>query len=83
MAPRGSTASRRGVDQNQPSAQLPGSSNDALPDLFLDPMLGTPLAMYVEKDVHDRDNIVSLITVSYGQTSRVASLVAQFQTRVS
>ena len=34
-------------------------------DLFLEPMMGTPLAIYVEKDVVDRDAIVELITVSF------------------
>jgi hypothetical protein len=32
--------------------------------LFLEPMMGTPLAIYVEKDVEDRDTIVDIITVS-------------------
>ena len=32
-------------------------------DLFLEPMMGTPLQMYIEKDVEDRDDLVDLITV--------------------
>ncbi|RDB16915.1 hypothetical protein Hypma_002405 [Hypsizygus marmoreus] len=36
-------------------------------ELFIDPMLGSPLAMYVEKDVEDKDIIVPLIT-KYGGT---------------
>lgn len=32
-------------------------------DLFLDPMMGTPLSLYVDKDVENRDQIVDLITV--------------------
>ncbi|KAF9448200.1 hypothetical protein P691DRAFT_801085 [Macrolepiota fuliginosa MF-IS2] len=37
------------------------------PALFIDPMMGTPLPIYVDKDVEDRDNIVRLIT-SHGGT---------------
>jgi hypothetical protein len=33
-------------------------------DLFLEPMMGTPLAIYIEKDVPDRDQLVHLVTVS-------------------
>jgi hypothetical protein len=33
-------------------------------ELFLEPMMGTPLAMYIEKDVHDRDVLVDIIIVS-------------------
>lgn len=32
-------------------------------DLFLEPMMGSPLAIYIEKDVPDRDPIVELVTV--------------------
>lgn len=32
--------------------------------LFLEPMMGTPLAMYIHKDVSDHDRVVDLITVS-------------------
>lgn len=32
--------------------------------LFLEPMMGTPLTVYIEKDVDDRDELVDLITVS-------------------
>ena len=31
--------------------------------LFLEPMMGTPLAIYVQKDVDDRDTILDLIVV--------------------
>jgi hypothetical protein len=34
------------------------------PNLFIDPMLGTPLAIYIEKDVPDKDTLVDLILVS-------------------
>lgn len=33
-------------------------------ELFIDPMLGIPLAVYIDKDVHDRDLLVELVTVS-------------------
>lgn len=62
MAPaRDSIGLHRGIIE--PSSSLPPSSNDDLSELFLDPMLGTPLAMYVEKDVQERDVIIGLITV--------------------
>jgi hypothetical protein len=63
MAPRNST--RR--QQPEPSVQPQGvhinngSVND---ELFLDPMLGSPLSIYIEKDVADRDVIVDSIVVS-------------------
>jgi hypothetical protein len=51
---RHTVASRRSanVDAVQP-----------LDDLLLEPMMGTPLAIYIEKDVPDRDTIVELVTV--------------------
>lgn len=33
-------------------------------ELFIDPMLGIPLAIYIDKDVQDRDLLVDLVTVS-------------------
>jgi hypothetical protein len=33
-------------------------------DLFLEPMMGTPLAIFIEKDVPDRDQLVHLVSVS-------------------
>ncbi|KAF8971146.1 hypothetical protein BDZ97DRAFT_1651829 [Flammula alnicola] len=36
-------------------------------DLFLDPMLGTPLAIYIEKDVEDKDAISQLV-IKHGGT---------------
>ena len=32
-------------------------------ELFIDPMLGTPLAVYIEKDVEDKATLVNLVTV--------------------
>ncbi|KAI8993801.1 hypothetical protein BD414DRAFT_480470 [Trametes punicea] len=38
-------------------------------DLFLDPLMGTPLAIYVERDVENRDEIVELIVKHGGIVS--------------
>ncbi|KAL5528357.1 hypothetical protein ACEPAF_7493 [Sanghuangporus sanghuang] len=38
-------------------------------ELFLEPMMGTPLQIYIEKDVDDRDQLVELITKHGGQVS--------------
>ncbi|KAI0041007.1 hypothetical protein FA95DRAFT_1502009 [Auriscalpium vulgare] len=38
--------------------------------LFLEPMMGTPMPMYVQKDVDDRDAIVELITKNGGVVSQ-------------
>ena len=32
-------------------------------DLFLDPMMGVPLPLYVDQDVEDREKIIQLIEV--------------------
>ncbi|KAF9227456.1 hypothetical protein BS17DRAFT_465975 [Gyrodon lividus] len=48
----------------------PSPSNDANDtDLFLEPMMGTPLTVYIEKDVDDRDALVELITKHGGAVS--------------
>ncbi|RXW25053.1 hypothetical protein EST38_g778 [Candolleomyces aberdarensis] len=46
-----------------------GASNDpnVNNELFIDPMLGTPLAVYIEKDVEEKDELVRLVT-AYGGT---------------
>jgi hypothetical protein len=60
MAPSRSTAHS---STNVPNA-VAGDGGDAADDeLFLEPMMGTPLAIYVEKDVSDREALVELITV--------------------
>ncbi|KAJ3784380.1 hypothetical protein GGU10DRAFT_428532 [Lentinula aff. detonsa] len=69
MAPaRSSAGLHRGIVA-ETSSSLPSSSDDDLSELFLDPMLGTPLAMYVDKDVQDRDVLVDLITKHGGSVS--------------
>ncbi|GLB45092.1 putative BRCT domain, a BRCA1 C-terminus domain [Lyophyllum shimeji] len=70
MAPARSSARHAHIDQN--NAQRPPGNEQAAdlnvnPELFIDPMLGTPLAMYIEKDVEDRDTLVALIS-KYGGT---------------
>ncbi|KDQ57596.1 hypothetical protein JAAARDRAFT_58185 [Jaapia argillacea MUCL 33604] len=35
-------------------------------DLFLEPMMGSPLSLYIEKDVADRDVLVELVTKNGG-----------------
>ena len=57
MAPARST--RRAHSQNAP----PPPSDPQHAALFLEPMMGTPLSIYIEKDVDDRDDLVDLITV--------------------
>ncbi|KAI0743774.1 hypothetical protein C8Q80DRAFT_1183068 [Daedaleopsis nitida] len=70
MAPARSSANRARRDQPQhaPQAQNvppPVEEENSSEDLFLDPLMGTPLAIYVEKDVENRDEIVELIS-KYG-----------------
>ncbi|CCM00419.1 uncharacterized protein FIBRA_02449 [Fibroporia radiculosa] len=70
MAPA-RTANRRGQrDQNvsSPNDQSTPPS-DLSKELFMDPMMGTPLQIYVEKDVENRDTIVDLITSHGGLVS--------------
>lgn len=50
------------------SVQENGNGAEASDELFLEPMMGTPLAIYIEKDVQDRDNLVEIITVRARQT---------------
>ncbi|KAI9572030.1 hypothetical protein HD554DRAFT_1622615 [Boletus coccyginus] len=57
MAPARST--RRAHSPNAPPP--PSDPQNAI--LFLEPMMGTPLTIYIEKDVDDRDDLVDLITV--------------------
>lgn len=68
MAPARTSNRRAQRDQNPNSAILNNAQPQQLveqpkDDLFLEPMMGTPLALYVDKDVEDRDQIIQLITV--------------------
>jgi len=62
MAPPRSLTRLGHIDPNP----RPNHDHDlnAIPHLFIDPMLGTSLSMYVEKDVQDKDTLVDLIMVS-------------------
>ena len=51
--------------------------------LFLEPMMGTPLAMYVHKDVSDHDRVVDLITVSSLTGHRQSARSLLVKTRIS
>lgn len=66
MAPA-RTSTRRNQNSQPATTRpaVPDNDNEVVnPDLFLEPMMGTPLAMYIEKDVQDRDSLVDIITVS-------------------
>ncbi|KAG6811143.1 hypothetical protein H0H92_008798 [Tricholoma furcatifolium] len=68
MAPARSSIRPPGQNNPQRPSVAPQIIDvDGNPELFLDPMLGTSLAMYVEKDVHDKDILVDLIP-KYGGT---------------
>ena len=65
-------AARRDQAQHPPQPQNavvhggapPGADEPNVNDeLFLDPLMGTPLAIYVEKDVENRQEVVDLILV--------------------
>lgn len=63
--PRSSTRRAQHLQENiVPSAGQDTNTDDVEDDLFIDPMLGTPLALYIEKDVQDKETLVQLITVS-------------------
>ncbi|KIK67480.1 hypothetical protein GYMLUDRAFT_238760 [Collybiopsis luxurians FD-317 M1] len=57
------------------SLPLPSSSDDEFFQLFIDPMLGTPLAMYIEKDIQDKNALAELITKHGGAVSPAYSSV--------
>lgn len=50
---------------SNPSATASTATGGAVNnELFLEPMMGTPLAIFIEKDVVDRDQLVEVISVS-------------------
>lgn len=67
MAPARSSARRSAHGpQVPPSGQHAQDGNlVANKELFIDPMLGTPLSIYIEKDVDDKEIISDLIVVSH------------------
>jgi hypothetical protein len=66
MAPGRMSTRRTQHDQNAStrSADPDGNNGVVNEELFLEPMMGTPLAIYIEKDVQDRDALVDIIVVS-------------------
>lgn len=65
MAPaRSNRRTRTNTAPQDTTVQLPDDPN-INSHLFIDPMLGTPLAMYVEKDVDYRDIVVQMIEVHH------------------
>lgn len=65
MAPVRTSARRPHVEHNTVQRQTVQEIDELLNDeLFIDPMLGTPLAFYIEKEVQNRDTLVQLIKVS-------------------
>lgn len=66
MAPARSSTRRAHLDQNNiPLSSVHNQDTDGnvIQELFIDPMLGVPLSIYIEKDVEDRDIVVDLINV--------------------
>jgi hypothetical protein len=66
MAPVRPSARRLQTQNTSDQGQThSGPSNDpnVNNELFIDPMLGTPLAVYIEKDVEEKDELVRLVTV--------------------
>ncbi|KAF5393195.1 hypothetical protein D9757_000539 [Collybiopsis confluens] len=51
----------------------PSPSDDDFSQLFIDPMLGTPLSLYVEKDIQDKDILVDLIIKHGGNVASAYS----------
>jgi hypothetical protein len=81
MAP--SRSSTRHATHLSPVSPTPpaGDAHDDDPaankELFLDPMLGTPLAIYIEKDVENKDDISQLIIVSRNKSSTLAGTIGK------
>ncbi|KAF9792697.1 hypothetical protein BJ322DRAFT_1030862 [Thelephora terrestris] len=53
----------------RPQSANPVQDESVQSDLFLEPMMGNPLAIYVDKDVQDRDTVVDLIINHGGMVS--------------
>lgn len=60
MAPQSRPSARHQDASNNGGDASSASGND---EIFIDPMLGSALAIYVDKDVQDRDLIAELIVV--------------------
>ena len=57
----------------RPQSTNPAQDESVQADLFLEPMMGNPLAIYVDKDVQDRDTVVDLIIVRLRSAVKNAS----------
>ncbi|KAF8415960.1 hypothetical protein L210DRAFT_965505 [Boletus edulis BED1] len=64
MAPARSTRRAHNTQNAHPPSSDPQNAA-----LFLEPMMGTPLTIYIEKDVDDRDVLVELVTKHGGAVS--------------
>jgi len=64
MAPGGRPRRVQAVRPQSPSTQNEQQAQQESIALFIDPMMGTPLHIYVGEDIEDRENLVHLITVS-------------------
>lgn len=66
MAPARSSARRSAHGPQVPPSGQPVQDENLVTnkELFIDPMLGTALAIYIEKDVEDKETISELIVVS-------------------
>lgn len=64
MAPGGRPRRVQAVRPQSPSTQNEQQAQQESIALFIDPMMGTPLPIYVGEDIGDRENLVHLITVS-------------------
>lgn len=60
MAPQSRSSARQQDASNNGGDASSTSGSD---EIFIDPMLGSALAIYVDKDVDDRDIIAELIVV--------------------
>ncbi|TFK74075.1 hypothetical protein BDN72DRAFT_834084 [Pluteus cervinus] len=73
MAPARSSSRRRrttNTDQSSLNPTVPPEpENEPISQLFLDPMLGSPLSVYIAKEVDDREHLVSLVTKHGGSVS--------------
>jgi len=64
MAPARSSTRRGDHTSTAPTSHDPQQDDPNVnKELFLDPMLGSPLAVYVDKDVDDREVVCQLIVV--------------------
>lgn len=71
-------------NQHHPHPSLPHHAPPPSPDnteLFVEPMMGTPFSIFVEKDVPDREEIVRLIEVGADLAFHTSRLPSVAETR--